>query len=95
MLRKPELKTRRQKRRERSEFAVAGNTVIVEPDRQVGAPLETLVIGKVRRTGILRHHRSAAEQAGCQYVGVIVLQRRGDNRIEAGDGRSDSKCRTD
>src|SRR5581483_5762931 len=95
MLREPELKTGSQKRGERSEFAITGDPVVVEPNRHVCARLETLIVGKVRRAGILRHNRRATEQTGRQYVRVIVLQRSGDNWIEAGDDGSNAQRRTD
>ncbi len=68
---------------------------VVEAHGKSGAPLKSLRIGKVGGVGILRENGHGAEHAGGFGIVLVELQRAGDQRIEAGDGRADAERRTD
>ena len=68
---------------------------IVEGAGERAAPLEALGVAEVRGVGVLGNDRDGAEDADGFSVVLVELQRAGERRIEAGDGRADAESRTD
>src|SRR5215472_12610153 len=85
MLREPEVKAGVQCRTYGLKSAVGRDTAVVEPDRNICAPLESLNVLEVCGRGSLI---ASLEGAGRNEACVIVLDRTADNGIEAGDERA-------
>src|SRR5215469_9471072 len=84
MLREPEVKAGVQCRTYRLESAVGRDTAVVEPDRTICAPLESLNVLEVcRRSSLIASWQGAGRNEAC----MIVLDRAAENGIEAGDER--------
>src|SRR5271163_3654613 len=92
MLRKPEIETGVELRTQWIERCIRNCLAsIVEADRKIRAPLESLIVSKISSSRVQR--RSRAESTGRQDAVVVDLQCAGENRVETGDDRAAAQSR--
>src|SRR5271165_6298787 len=92
MLRQLKLKVGIQGRTQPGERVIGGHSAVVEADRHIRAPLESLGVEKITRGRVLA---PATKGAAAIELLAVELQRAREDGIEAGNGRTAAESRYD